>query len=161
MIRNILTRVFSGESSPTSENKPANQTAAPAAPSYGISSIGDSFVTTASKGSPQNDLGLVPSPQTSTGAEKQKDLLQEQEKLREEEKKFEEMTKEAANNQDSGFFGAVGKFFGEDQGTMDLPTMDSPETQNYQNSYNDAENRARKISETVDDTSDDVKKHFG
>lgn len=154
MIRNILTRIFSGEFSPTSENKPTNQTTAPPTQSFGISSVPDSFETTASKGSAQFDLGLLPNAQNSDATKTQQDLLKEKEKLREEQKKLEEATEQAADNNGS-FFGGISGLFGDDKGVIDY------QDQTALNTYNEAEKSSQRISQTVDDTSDDVKKHFG
>lgn len=158
MIRNILTRIFSGESSPTSENKPASQTAVPPTQSFGISSVRDSFESTASKGSaPQFDPGLVPPKQDyDSAAEKQRQLLEQKKKLSDEQKKLEELEKELQETQDKSPFDDFGRFLtGDDKGAIDY------QDQAALNTYNEAEKSSQRISETVDDTSDDVKKHFG
>lgn len=118
MIRNILTRIFSGESSPTSENKSASPTTAPPTQSLGISSVRDSFETTASKNSPQFDLGLVPSAQDSDAAKRQEQLMKDKEKLSQEQKKLEEAVHEKENNQDQDPFGNIFGFFGDDKGSL-------------------------------------------
>jgi hypothetical protein len=157
MIRNILTRIFSGESSPASENKPATQTTAPPTQSFGISSVGDSFESTASKGSPQFDLGLIPPKQDyENAAQKQGHLLEQKKKIDEEQKKLEELREELQESKDKSPFDAFGTFLtGDDKGTMDYQTQDAL------NTYNQAEKSSQHISQTVDDTTDDVKKHFG
>jgi hypothetical protein len=62
------------------------------------------------------------------------------------------MTKET---NDKDFFGTVGSLFGDDKGQIDY------QDETALNTYNEAEKSSQRISETVDDTSDDVKKHFG
>jgi hypothetical protein len=152
MITNILTRIFSGESSPASENTPTNQTSESATQSFGISRARDSFESTASKESVPFELGLLPHTQDSDATKTQEANLQEKQKLREEQKKFEEMTKET---NDKDFFGTVGSLFGDDKGQIDY------QDETALNTYNEAEKSSQRISETVDDTSDEVKKHFG
>jgi chromosome segregation ATPase len=158
MIRNILTRIFPGESVPASENKPANLTAAPATQSFGIASTRDSFETSASKGSAQFDLGLVPSKEDLEGAtEEQKQLLEQKKKLSDEQKKLEELKEELQKNNDNSSFDSFGNFLtGDDRGTAIEEKM-----QTYLNTYNEAEKSSQHISETVDETTDDVKKHIG
>jgi hypothetical protein len=158
MIRNILTRMFPGESAPASENKPSNQTAASATQSFGISSLPDSFETTASKGSAQFDLGLVPSSQDYDSAtQKQGQLLEQKKKLSEEQQKVEELQKELQESKDKSPFDTLVAFFtGDDKGrTTDY------QDQATLNNYNEAEKSSQHISETADDTSDDVKRYLG
>lgn len=102
-------------------------------------------------------MDVLPSKQDFQDAtKKQEDLLKEKQKLSEEQRKLEEAIKEAANNGDNGsFLGGIGSFFGDDKGIIDY------QTQNALNTYNEAEKSSQHIAETVDDTSDDVKKHFG
>jgi hypothetical protein len=157
MIRNILTRIFSGESSPASENKPASQATAPPAQSVGISSVRDSFETTAAKGSAQFELGVMPSPQNSTGAEKQGELLKQKEDVSQKQKKLEEFIHDKQNENNQDPFSDLGKFLvGDDRGTAIQEKM-----QTYLSGLNDAEKRSEHMAEVLDDTTDDIKKHWG
>jgi len=112
MIRNILTRIFSGESLSTAENQPTTPAKSPVGTSLGVGNIPDSFQSTASKNSAQFDLGLLPRTQDSDATKTQEQLLKEKEKSREEEKKLEEMTQDS---NDKDFFGSVGSLFGDDK----------------------------------------------
>ena len=154
MIRNILTRIFSPSEPPVSSNpEPVSITNK----SIGISGIPDSFESSPAKTSLGFNVDVLPSKQDLQDAtKKQEDLLKEKHKLSEEQKKLEEAIKEAANNGDNGsFLGGIGSLFGDDKGAIDY------QTQNALNTYNEAEKCSQHIAETVDDTSDDVKKHFG
>lgn len=154
MIKNILTRMFSSEPSQTSELQPANSTNKSPQQSMGISSISDSFESTSLKCSGQFDYGVLPRTEDAmNSAKKQEELLKEKEKLREVQKQFEEMTQD---NNDTDYFATVRNLFGDDKGTL----IDY-QSQTALNTYNEAEKSSQHISETVDETSDDIKKYFG
>lgn len=124
---------FSADASVPSEN-PASSANKSAIQPLGISTIPDSF---------------------ESAAKKQEELLKMKQQLEEQQKKLDDQLKESQNSSGS-FCGLLKSFFG-----YDNARSGDYETQQLLNTYNDAEKSSERAARNLNNTADDVRKHFG